>query len=333
MKVGDPHRAIAKRLGSAQKSSIILGAIAAAHPNASVLRALAGRIAEATGASLGALHDGANATGAWLAGAVPHRGPAGAHAAVEGRTVSQLIEGGAKGWISLGVEPEWDCYDSAAALSAFSNAEFCVSLTSYDSAQVRDYANVMLPIAPFAENEGTLVNHEGKWQSFNTAVPALGDSRPAWKVLRVLANLLACNGFDYIESTEVRDEVRPLCDENLPSMGASNTLDALPAISPDGLNRVGDVPIYAVDALVRRASALQTTSHAAEAAIAINAALAGRLGLVDGDQAKARQNTSDVVLGVRIDERIPDDCVRVPAGLSGSIGLGASFGPIEIEKA
>ena len=231
------------------------------------------------------------------------------------------------------MEPESDCYDSAGALAAFSSAEFCVSLISHDSVAVRDYANVMLPIAPFAENEGTLVNHEGRWQSFDTVVAASGDARPAWKVLRVLANVLACDGFDYLECTEVRDELRAQCAEELPTMGASYTPDTLPVATGAGLTRIGDVPIYAVDALVRRAGALQTTSHAAEAAIAINPVLAGHLGLVDGDQARASQNSSHVVLGVIIDDRIPDDCVRVPAGLSGSIGLGASFGPIEIEKA
>ena len=100
----------------------------------------------------------------------------------------------------------------------------------------------------------------------------------------------------------------------------------------DGLNRIGDVPIYAVDAMVRRASALQETSHAAEAAIGINVRLAERIGLVSGDQARVRQNGSDAVLLVSIDSRLPDDCVRVPAGLGGSLGLGENFGPIELEK-
>ena len=99
-----------------------------------------------------------------------------------------------------------------------------------------------------------------------------------------------------------------------------------------GLSRIGDVPIYAVDASVRRAGALQETSHACDAAIGINAGLADRLGLVSGDRAVVRQNASNVVLGVTIDSRVPDECVRVPAGLSGSIGLGANFGPVEIEK-
>ena len=305
MAVGDIHKNIAKRLSEAENSTVILGAIAASNPNASVLRLLAGHIAEATSSRLGHLHDGANGTGAWLAGAVPHRGPGGAKPVVAGRSASQLIEASPKGWISLGVEPEADCYDSAAALAAFSDAEFCVSLTSYDSVHLRDYADVILPTAGFAENEGTVVNHEGKWQSFSAAVPAQGDSRPAWKVLRVLANLLELDGFDYLESAEICDEVKAEVEEDLPSsLGAWRQVDALPQPA-QGLGRIGDVPIYAVDATVRRATALQATSHAAEAAIAINAGLAERLGLSEGDQARARQNGSDVILGVTIDARLP----------------------------
>lgn len=328
----DHHQNIVERMKAAGNCTVILGAIAAAHPNAAVLRSLAGYIADAIKSGIGYLNEGANATGAWLAGAVPHRGPGGAKASVEGRAVPQLIRESPKAWLSLGVEPEFDCYDSAGALSAFNAAEFCISFSSYDSSNLRDYADVILPIAPFAENEGTLVNHEGRWQSFEAAVPAQGDARPAWRVLRVFANTLGIDGFDYVASGEIRDEIKATVSEELPTLlGAWKKPDALPAADA-GLGRIGDVPIYAVDATVRRAVSLQATSHGGEAVIAINSELAGQLGLTDGDRAKARQNGSDVVLDVAIDGRIPDGCVRVPAGLSGSRGLGASFGTIEIEK-
>ena len=330
--VTDAHRNVARELNEAENCSVILGAIAASHPNASMLRLLAGHLAEATGSKLGHLHDGANATGAWLAGAVPHRGPGGSEAEVVGRPVATLLDERAKAWISLGVEPESDCYNSAAALAAWREAEFCVSLTTYDSEYLRDYADVILPIAGFAENEGTVVNHEGRWQSFSSAVPPQGESRAAWKVLRVLANVLQVDGFNYVTCNEIRDELRQQSAEELPSLlGAWKQVNALPQ-SVDGLNRIGDVPIYAVDAMVRRASALQETSHAAEAAIGINVRLAERIGLVSGDQARVRQNGSDAVLLVSIDSRLPDDCVRVPAGLGGSLGLGENYGPIELEK-
>ena len=328
----DRHGNIAERMKTAGNCSVILGAIAAAHPNAAVLRSLAGYIADATGSPLGFLNEGANSAGACLAGALPHRGPGGVKATVEGLSVSELMGKRPKAWLSLGVEPELDCYDSAGALNAVKSAEFCVSLTSYDSSNLRDYADVMLPIAPFAENEGTLVNHEGRWQSFEAAVPVQGEARPAWKILRVIANGLDAPEFDYVEVGEIRDEVKATVSEELPtSAGGWKKLDELP-VAGEGLERIGDVPIYAIDATVRRASSLQATSHGADAAIIINSELAGQLGLTDGDQAKARQNGSDVTLTVAVDDRIPAGCVRVPAGLPGSCGLGVSFGSIEIEK-
>ena len=328
----DAHRTIAEKFEAAGNSSIILGAIAAAHPNASVLRALAGHLAIATGARVGYLNEGANATGVTLAGALPHRGPGGGRPLVLGCPASQLIEEGRKAWVSLGIEPEADCFNGAAAFGALQRAEFCVSLTAYDSANLRDYADVILPIAPFAENEGTFVNHDGQWQTFHPAVPASGDARPAWKVLRVLANMMECDQFNYVHCHEVRYEVRALADVELPSIGAPQLPQAFP-VAHGGLDRIGDVPMYAGDAMVRRAGALQKTSHASAAQIGLNASLAGRLGLAQGDQARARQDGGDVVLAVTIDDRLPDQCVRIPAGVGGSLGLGASFGPIEIEKA
>ena len=332
IEVSDTHKSIASQLSEAPNSTILLGAIAASHPHASVLRLLAGLIAEASSSRIGHLHDGANATGAWIAGAVPHRGPGGVPAQTAGRGITQLMDEGVRAWVSLGVEPEADCYNSGAALTAFENAEFCVSLTAYDSAQLRDYADVILPIAGFAENEGSVVNHEGRWQSFCAAVPPLGEARLAWKVLRVLANVLGADGFDYVQSSEIRDEVKGSIGEELPSsLGAWKQIDGLPSPG-DGLRRIGDVPIYAIDATVRRATALQATSHAVEAMIGVNPSLADRLGLGNGDRATARQDGSEVVLAVSIDTRVPDECVRLPAGLRGSTRLGASFGRIEIEK-
>ena len=328
------YEEIATRLREAQSGTVILGAIAASHPHAASIRALAGHIAETTGASFGYLQEGANSAGVWMAGAVPHRGVGGTAATVVGSTAQKMLSSGQKAWLTLGVEPELDCLDSGAAMAAFSEAAFVVSLTPYVSDSMRAYAKVLLPIAPFVENEGTFINIEGRWQSFSAAVPPQGEARPAWKVLRVLGNLLELPGFDYVDVKSIGAEVREFAGDQLPSnLGAWRVPDALPTKSGSRLSRVGDMPIYSVDGLVRRAPALQATSHAADAAIGIHPRLAERLRLSDGDHARARQNGFDVTLRVVVDAAVPEDCVHLRAGLPGSVGLGASFGAIEIEKA
>ena len=64
-------------------------------------------------------------------------------------------------------------------------------------------SDVLLPIAPFTETSGSFVNAEGRVQGFHAVVKPLGETRPAWKVLRVLANLLGVPGFDFESSTDV----------------------------------------------------------------------------------------------------------------------------------
>jgi NADH-quinone oxidoreductase subunit G len=207
-----------------------------------------------------------------------------------------------------------------------------VALTSFKSAAA-DVADVMLPVAPFTETSGTFVNAEGCVQGFHGVVKPLGDSRPGWKLLRVLGNALGVPGFDFESSEGVRDEA-------LGMGGIAQRLDnramALPAFAPaaaSGLERLADVPIYATDALVRRAASLQRTADARPPVASLPSALWEQLGLHEGATVRVWQGDVQAVLPARLDASLPPTVVRVPAGHRDTAGLGPMFGPIHVDKA
>nr|VFJ94135.1 MAG: NADH dehydrogenase subunit G [Candidatus Kentron sp. H]VFJ95465.1 MAG: NADH dehydrogenase subunit G [Candidatus Kentron sp. H]VFK01544.1 MAG: NADH dehydrogenase subunit G [Candidatus Kentron sp. H] len=333
-------RVIAEALRAGARPAILLGCLAEAHPQAATLRALATHIAERSGATLGLLTTGANGAGAWVAGALPHRGAAGAPLETPGLDANAMIAQGRASYVLLGVEPELDCANSRLATKAMDNAEFVVSLTAYRTRAMEGYANVLLPIALFAENTGTFVNGSGHWQTFTSAVTPPGKARPAWRILRVLGNLLNLPGFDYREATEIRDELQVqvrdaapperkngrLSEEQLKQEIAGKTANRQP------LTRIGDVPIHAIDPLVRRAGILQKTPDTALGTIGINSRLAKLLGIEVGKSVSVVQDDATRTLPVIIDERVPDQCVWLPVGIPESIGLGGRFGSIVISR-
>jgi NADH-quinone oxidoreductase subunit G len=333
-KGGSAEHQLAEILREASRPTLLLGPAALYHPQAAVLRWLAARVAERSGATFGYLAEGANSAGAWLAGLLPHRTVGGKPAETRGLNAASLLTQRLAAYVLLGIEPEYDCGNSGEAQQALQQAEFSVVLTAFRTPFMDRYANVLLPIAPFAETGGTFVNAEGRWQSFEAAVTPQGESRPAWRVLRVLGNLFALEGFQYQEAVEVRDEVRQATDSTPPD---NLELGRIPPQPPkpeqSGLTRVGDVPIYAVDPLVRRAQALQQTVDAATAAFRINRRQAAALKLRDGIRIAVAQNSARVELPVVIDDRIADGCVEIVSAVAGSVGLGASFGPIAVEMA
>ena len=164
-----------------------------------------------------------------------------------------------KGLLLSGVEPKLDCADAVGAQNALHAAEFIVALTPWMTDCANEYADVVLPTGTFAETAGTFVNVEGSWQSFTGVATPVGESRPAWKVLRVLGNMLDVPGFVYESAEEIRDELHAL-DSTEPQAG-SGALESTPEVAVTAGDL--DVPIYAVDPLVRRADALQKTPDAA----------------------------------------------------------------------
>ncbi|RLJ15915.1 NADH-quinone oxidoreductase subunit G [bacterium endosymbiont of Escarpia laminata] len=329
----DDAKAIASAMKDADNAAVMLGNIAAAHPDYSILCVLASAVANASGATFGFLAEAANSVGARLAGALPHLLPGAKAAAEKGLDVMKLQKLPRKGYLLLGAEPGYDFWDAGLTRSALESADLVVVLNTHTSPALEAAADIMLPIAAFAETSGTYVNTAGEWQSFRGAVKPLGEARPAWKVLRVLGNLLDQKDCEYTSSEQVRDELAALCEDVVPdnSIGKAGSADLHSAV--EGLIRIGDVPPYALDSLVRRASALQQTKDAPPAAICINAEEAKKVGLADCDSAVVTQDGREATLPVSIDANIPDGCVRISAGLAGTETLGAQFGEVTLEKA
>ncbi|WP_374619855.1 NADH-quinone oxidoreductase subunit NuoG [Pandoraea sp.] len=315
----DTAKAIAASLVSGERRAILLGNAAAQHPQFAQLHAIAQVIADISGATLGFLTEGANTVGGYAVKATNAKGAA------------ALFAQPRQAYLLLNAEPEYDSADAKQALAALNAAKMVVSLSPFKHGL--EYADVLLPIAPFTETAGTFVNAEGLPQHFNGVVRALGETRPGWKVLRVLGNLLKLQGFEQDTAEQVRDEALAGFSAALLDNRATATL-AAPKAAGQGLERLADVPIYAADALVRRAPSLQLTNDAkASLRATLPAALFDRLGLAAGDAVRVRQGDAVVTLPAARSETLPANVVRVPAATSASAALGAMFGEISVEKA
>ncbi len=327
---GAHHESVADQLVAGERGTVLLGALAQAHPAYGRLVTLARFVADASGARLGFLASAGNSVGATLAGVLPHRSPGGADAVETGLDARAMLEQPRRGYLLHGIEPELDCWNPAAAMPALGQG-FVVALTAYASADLLEVADVLLPIAGFAETSGTTVNVAGDWQTWKGAVPPPGEARPGWKVLRVLGNEFKLEGFEQRDVGEVLAELRAACNGATPDNGAA--AEAVPAASAmDGLIRVGEVPIYASDALVRRASALQSTPDHVDASVRLAPAVAMTLGLDDGARVSVTQGDSQITLPLVVDASVAEGTAWIPAGVPGS-SRGPAFGPVTIDKA
>ncbi len=255
--VAATHRAAAGALAHGERRALWLGALALRHPRFADLRALAAAIAQTTGASLGVLAEGANAAGAHLAGAVPHRAAGGTAATTIGLSAAQMLAQPLSAYLLVGTEP-WLDVPGSAAERTLGAAQFVVAVTPFASETLRRVAHVLLPAGTFAETSGTYVNLEGLWQSQTGAAQPVGEARPGWKVLRVLGNLLDLEKFDYVSSEQIRLELAALCGAE--TAYAAPAYRGTHAVVPGGeAGQVLDLPMYQIDALVRRAPSLQKT--------------------------------------------------------------------------
>jgi NADH-quinone oxidoreductase subunit G len=331
---GDAEQAMAEALRDAGSGVILMGSQALAHPQASLIRALCAVIGEYTGAIPGYLPEAANSAGAWLAGAVPHRGPAGAPLDSPGLDAAAMLEKPRQAYVLLGVEPHLDCTDGPRARAALEAAGFVVALSAFASSALQDLADVLLPVATFAETSGTFVNAEGRWQSFKGVAPPPGDARPGWKVVRVLGNMAGLPGFDYVSSEQVRDELKTRFGE---SMAFDNRVslegedfELPPRIT--GLQRAGGVAIYGLDPLVRRAQPLQATADGRQAGAYLCEAQARALDLMDTGRVLVRQDGHTAHLDLVIDDSVAMGCVWIPAGMAQTASLGPPHGAVELQK-
>ena len=316
---------IAASLLSGEQRAIFLGNAASQHPQATQLHALAQWIATHTDASFGYLTEAANTVGAYLANARPSGT----------NNVQSLIAQARKAYLLLHTEPELDCADPRTAHAAVNQAEMVVVMSPFKHAMA--FADVLLPVSPFTETSGTFVSAEGRAQSFNGSVKPLGETRPAWKVLRVLGNLLSLEGFAYESSEDIRNEI--LGSSSLDGLDLTARLNnqtdiALkPVQASQGIERLADVPLYFSDAIVRRAESLQQTTDARAPHAVLSVALAEKLGVSPGEKVRVSQGTTTIVIECAVDRGLPDNVVRVASAHTSTAGLGPMFGSISVEKA
>jgi NADH-quinone oxidoreductase subunit G len=324
VKVWDDAKAIAASLVSGKNAAVLLGNFAAQHPRASKLQRLAQELAGLLEAKFGFLGEAANSVGGYLAGCIPQDG---------GLNAKTMLAQPRRAYILLHAEPDFDCQDPRAATKALAGADMVVALAAYRSFAA-DYANVLLPVVPFTETPGTFVNCEGRMQSFNAVVKPLGDARPAWKVLRVLGNLMSLPGFDQETTEAVRDEV---CKADAVAGKLNNRVEGVAldvkGVPADGLERIADVPIYFGDPIVRRAGSLQRTRDALPPRAWLAPALAQQLGVKPGERVKVRQGEGSATVEVGIDARLPEGCVRLATAHRHTAGLGPMFGTVTLEHA
>ena len=291
-------------LKSGKNAAILLGNFAQQHPQAAAIHAAA----QAIGVKVGFLGEAANSVGGYVAG-LPAAGG-----------LPEALK--RKALLMLNIDPALDCAHPVEP------GKFIVNLTAFKT----DIGDVQLPIAPFTESPGTFVSTEGRVQSFHAAVRPLGEARPAWKVLRVLGTMLGLRGFGY----ETIEEVRSDCLKGREvSALLSNKTDFSPRNekqNPAGVQRIADVPIHFADPLARRSQPLQKTRDARPPRASMNRKLFGQLGLASTDKVRISQGKNHAVLAVALDDKLPDQCVRVPAGHPSTADLGPMFGPVTLEK-
>ena len=323
---------MAESIAGGETRAVFLGNMAQHHPSYAQIHALAQEVAKLAGASFGVLGEAANSVGAVAVGAIPGRGPLG-QTAIKGLNAQQMLTVPLSAYLLLGVEVELDTHDPVTAMSSINAADFVVVMAPYKGKSL-DYADVLLPIAPWTETSGTFVNTEGRVQSFAAVVKPLGETRPAWKVLRVLGNLLGLAGFDHNDSKEVlRDALGDTPTGNVQAF-LSNEVSGVAPAQPQavsGLERVAEVPIYQTDAVVRRSASLQMTQDAALPVARMHGNLIAKLGLTENGRVSVRQTASALTLKVQRDDLLPDNCVRIPSGHPLTAGLGPMFGPITAE--
>jgi len=325
---------IAESLVNNSSCALFLGCLAQHHEAYGTLYAVTVELARILKAPFGVLGEAANSVGAVLAGAVPHRGPLGTHNA-PGLDAQAMLSSPRKAYLVMGLEPELDCANPAAALAALKGADFVVALSAFRG-QTPNWASVILPIAPFTETAGTFISTEGRVQSFKGAVAPQGQARPAWKVLRVLGNLLELEGYDF----ESVDDIRAELSHDLKALtknSLGNELAAAPALkvraSLGTIERIGEVPVYQTDALVRRSPSLQASRLGSTVEVQINSALATRLNLKCGQNVRVRQGAGEARLSLRVNNAVPDGSARVPVGHPLTAQLNDANGVVNLEAA
>ncbi|AKP88759.1 NADH-quinone oxidoreductase subunit NuoG [Achromobacter ruhlandii] len=318
---GENAKIIAASLASGANTAVLMGNLAVASAQASTLAANGRAVADLAGGKFGFLTSGGNTVGGYLAGAIPGKG---------GKNAAAMLAEPLKAYVVLHAEPLLDADNGQQAIAALRGAQFAVALTPYRSAAA-EWADVMLPVAPFTETSGTFVNAQGLAQSFKGTVAPFGQTRPAWKVLRVLGNVLHLAGFDDETSESVRDAALAGGVEGRLSNDIKAPLGLGQPLT--GLERVADVPIYRTDAMVRRSEPLQAAPASKLPAARMNGNTLTSLGLTAGVKVRVTGGQGAVELETVQDDAVADRAVRIAAAFENTAALGGAFGQLSVERA
>lgn len=326
----DPASAMAQQLLSATQPVIYVGAFALRHPAASDIRYWIHQLEQLIPVKVNYLTEGPNSAGAWIAGCVPHRGPAGS-IVHEGYDAKTLLTQPMDAYFLLNCEIELDAAYPEQALNQLKAAKLVVCLNTFITDEMKDYADFILPITPHTETEGTYVNCEGLWQTFPAVATSYADAKPAWKVLRALANIVGLTGFSYQTHQAVRDSLKAEMNQVEWGKGHSPT-PASHASAPDQLIGIFDWALYNDNPLVRRAEPLQQMLEAHQSMLRLHSREASRLNVKHLEHVKATQLTQSRVFSVYVDDTVAPGWVVIPAGIKQTAGFGEHFAPIAIEK-
>lgn len=312
-----------------QDGYIVLGAVARSLPDYSQIVALASKLAKHLNIKFGVLVTKANDVGADLVGFVPYKGEFN-KTVKPGLNAKQMLDNKLKAYILLNTEPEHDSYNASSALKSLNQAATVIVLSPFLSANVKTYADVILPISPFSETAGSYVNMEGNWQKFNGVTRPLGDAKPAWKVLRVLANSLNVPGFDYESIEDIRAELTALDDTSL-LLNYSVTHGGVKISPPilEGMIRFGIQGIYHADSITRRAHSLQQTTWSKLPTLSVNETVIKKLGVLNGESVMVEQGSHSQRLNLMVSNDLPDTVVLLAAN-NNTVGFAGRFDEINI---
>ncbi len=337
MLITDIQQKMAEKLQAAKRGHLILGNMIYGLEDYAQIRMLASLIASLSECNIGYLTEGANAAGLAIAGCLPHRKEVGKENNQDvGLHAQEMLSKTLDAYILLGIEPELDTLNPQQAINTLTASSMVVVMNAFVTDTMKQYANILLPISTPLETSGTFVNTNGMWQSFTGAVSPYKEARPAWKVLRVLGNLFELDDFDYRSSEEVKESIaskytaekfdnRIIWQEHLFENRINN-------VNNEPI-RISDVPGYAIDAMVRRADALQDSLDMQIAdKVLMNEKLAQVLQCHADNIVEVEQLEGSGKFIVAIDESIPDDCIYIPSAVAATTNLAAPFSTVSIKE-
>ena len=335
VEVEQQQRDIADNLLQADKALVLLGSQASLLPDYSYITALCYGISELANIRFGTTSIGANAAGACLAGSLPHRQVAGMADDQPGLPAHSMLQAVRKAYVLFNVEPELEAWDNAGGQMAMQQAESVVAISNFAGPAQLEYADILLPLASFAETDGAYVNLEGRWQSFSAAASIRDNARPGWKILQALASRLSVSGPDFTSADSVRAAVQEQCRDVILNNVLGNI--ELPPYrfvrQNDKLQRIADLPIYVVDALLRRSPPLQQSVDGLEADKALMHPLtAEQYELLDSNVVSVKQSSNTIEFPLQLSETIPEGCIWIGLAVPGTESLGPAFGDIEVAE-